>query len=119
MQTMLDMFGTEIYELKIAGTQVVINEKNTTVKAFAPLMSTDAVARREALGYESFAGDYGCTLCRHPGEVITVQVYPFNLIDTNHSRSKMHLIRDARLAVKSGLRTTAYFFLQSYCGFQI
>ncbi|XP_076836800.1 uncharacterized protein LOC143482340 [Brachyhypopomus gauderio] len=104
VNTFLKPFTLECQKLSTVGFKLKTNSTEEQCRVVAALMMCDSVARPILQNMTQFNGQYGCSLCLHPGEQVqkgngTVRAYPYKDVP---KRDHTSTIRDA----KEALRTT-------------
>lgn len=101
VNTFLKPFTLECQKLSTVGFKIRRNSILEQCTVVAALMMCDSVARPIFQNMTQFNGQYGCSLCLHPGEQVekgngTVRVYPYKEVP---KRDHASTIRDAREAL--------------------
>lgn len=101
VNTFLKPFTSECQRLSTEGFKVTSNGTLEKCRVVGALMMCDSVARPILQNMTQFNGQYGCSLCLHPGEQVekgngTVRVYPYKEVT---KRDHTSAICDAREAL--------------------
>jgi Transposase family tnp2 len=105
MSCFLKPFINECNELGVNGFTWLTGVKDTcTVFVHTLVCSVDSVARCMLQGIKQFNGEYGCSWCLHPGQVVekgngTVRVYDAQMYD---KRTCFNLVTHAKQALDIG-----------------
>nr|XP_033967044.1 uncharacterized protein LOC117467508 isoform X2 [Pseudochaenichthys georgianus] len=103
VNTFLKPFTLECQKLSTVGFKLKRNGVLEQCRLVAALMMCDSVARPILQNMTQFNGQYGCSLCLHPGEQVqkgkgTVKAYPFKDVP---KRDHASTISDAREALRT------------------
>ncbi|CAJ1076493.1 uncharacterized protein LOC117467508 isoform X2 [Xyrichtys novacula] len=101
VNSFLKPFTLECQKLSTVGFKIKRNSILEPCRVVAALMICDSVARPLLQNMTQFNGQYGCSLCLHPGEQVekghsTVRVYPYKGVP---KRDHASTISDAREAL--------------------
>lgn len=109
MTSFLRPFVDSLIECYENGFQWQDEQKNNHgSRILAPIATLDAPARASVQNIMLFNGEYGCSLCEHPGQVVQTgsghtRVYPF-LADTPILRTNERMIQQAREAIENNTK---------------
>ncbi|XP_051809331.1 uncharacterized protein LOC110972572 [Acanthochromis polyacanthus] len=106
VNTFLKPFTLECQKLLTGGFKLKINGILEQCRVVTALMMCDSVARPILQNMTQFNGQYGCSLCLHPGEQVqkgngTVRAYPYKDVPKRDHTSTVNDAREALRTTKS------------------